>query len=67
MPCIEPHLHGLSVLSRRPVKQAVGVDNVSLVIHKDFSAYPESVPEQSKGAVGCLWTLVVLVGQISAG
>ena len=64
---IEPHFQSLPALSGRPVKQAAGVDNISLVIHEDFSAYPASVPEQLKGAVGCLKALGMLAGQFSAG
>ena len=57
----------VSVLSRRSVKQAEGVDKVNVIIHNDFSAYSESVLEQLKGAVGCVWALGVPAGQVSAG
>lgn len=56
----------ISVLSRRPVKQAAGADKVNVIIHKDFNTYPESVLEQLKGAVGCVWALGVPAGQVSA-
>ena len=56
----------ISVLSRRPVKQATGVEKVNVVIHKDFSVYPAELLEQLRGAVGCVWALGVPTGQVSA-
>ena len=56
----------ISVLSRRPVKQATGIDKVNVIIHKDFSVYPNSLLEQLKGAVGCVWALGVPMSQVSA-
>ncbi len=56
----------ISVLSRRPVKQATGVDKVNVIIHKDFNVYPNDLLEQLKGAVGCVWALGVAAAQVSA-
>lgn len=56
----------ISVLSRRPVKQAQGVAKVNVIIHKDFTVYPNSLLEQLKGAVGCMWALGIRAGQASA-
>ena len=56
----------ISVLSRRPVKQATGVDKVNVIIHKDFKVYPNDLLEQLKGAVGCVWALGVPAAQVSA-
>ena len=64
---IEPHFQALPALSGHPVKQAACVDNISLFIHEDFSAYPERVPELLKRVVGCLRALGMLAGQVSAG
>lgn len=56
----------VSVLSRRPVKQAAGVDKVNVIIHSDFNSYPESLLDDLKGAVGCVWALGIASGQASA-
>ena len=46
---IEPHFQSLPALSGRPVKQVAGVDNISLVIHEDFSTYPASFARAIEG------------------
>ena len=56
----------VSVLSRRPVKQAAGVDKVNVFMHNDFNTYPESLLGQLKGAVGCVWALGIASGQVGA-
>ncbi|KAL8885520.1 MAG: hypothetical protein Q9192_006631 [Flavoplaca navasiana] len=40
----------ISVLSRRPVKQAEGQDKVKVHIHQDFRSYPDSLLSELKGA-----------------
>ncbi|KAF8522576.1 hypothetical protein BU17DRAFT_44552 [Hysterangium stoloniferum] len=47
----------VTVLSRRPVPLANGSDKVSVVIHKNFESYPQSLLDTLKGADGCVWAL----------
>lgn len=56
----------ISVLSRRPVKQATGVEKVNVIIHNDFSSYSDEVLLQLKGAMGCVWALGISAGQATA-
>lgn len=56
----------ISILSRRPVKLAAGIDKVNVFIHKDFNHYPAALLQQLKGAVGCVWALGVPMSQVSA-
>jgi len=49
----------LTVLSRRPVSQAEGHAKASVVLHDDFTQYPQTLLEQLKGAEGCVWALGV--------
>lgn len=56
----------VSVLSRRPVKQAIGVEKVNVLIHNDFSRYPGDLLQQLRGAVGCIWALGIPAGQVTA-
>ena len=55
----------ISVLSRRPVRQATGIDKVNVIVHKDISVYPTDLLEQLKGAMGCVWALGVPMSQVS--
>ncbi|KAL8975918.1 MAG: hypothetical protein Q9205_007979, partial [Flavoplaca limonia] len=54
----------ISVLSRRPVKQAEGQDKVKVHIHQDFRSYPDSLLSELKGAVGCIWALGISTTQV---
>ncbi|KAI4233816.1 MAG: hypothetical protein LQ349_004167 [Xanthoria aureola] len=54
----------VSILSRRPVKQAEGQDKVKVHIHKDFNSYPDSLLRELEGAVGCIWALGISVSQV---
>ncbi|KAL8916961.1 MAG: hypothetical protein Q9172_006027 [Xanthocarpia lactea] len=54
----------VSVLSRRPVKQAEGNDKVTVHVHNDFGSYPDSLLDQLKGAVGCIWALGISTSQV---
>ncbi|KAL8998571.1 MAG: hypothetical protein Q9169_002411 [Polycauliona sp. 2 TL-2023] len=56
----------ISVLSRRPVKQAEGLDKVKVHIHQDFHSYPDSLLSELKGAVGCIWALGISTSQVKA-
>lgn len=56
--CIEdPAITRLTILSRRPVAQAEGQEKVNVIIHGDFTQYPQSVLDQLTGAEGCIWAL----------
>jgi uncharacterized protein YbjT (DUF2867 family) len=56
--CIaEPAITRLTVLSRRPVALAEGHAKVNVVLHKDFTQYPQTLLDQLKGAEGCVWAL----------
>ncbi|KAM3075156.1 hypothetical protein ACMFMG_007390 [Clarireedia jacksonii] len=52
-----PSITKLSILSRRPVPQAENHTKAHVIIHQDFTNYPESVLEQLKDAEGCVWAL----------
>jgi uncharacterized protein YbjT (DUF2867 family) len=54
---INPSVTKLSILSRRPVPQAENHNKANVIIHKDFTTYPESVLDQLKDAEGCVWAL----------
>ncbi|KAL9035315.1 MAG: hypothetical protein Q9180_004926 [Flavoplaca navasiana] len=54
----------ISVLSRRPVKQAEGQDKVKVHIHQDFHSYPDNLLSELKGAVGCIWALGISTTQV---
>ncbi|KAL8709467.1 MAG: hypothetical protein Q9220_005850 [cf. Caloplaca sp. 1 TL-2023] len=65
--CIEsPAIGKISVISRRPVKQAEGSDKVKVHIHNDFNAYPEGLLSELKGAVGCIWALGISTTRVNA-
>lgn len=65
--CIESStIAKVSILSRRPVKQADGKDKVKVYIHKDFNAYPDDLLNEMKGAVGCVWALGISTSQVNA-
>jgi len=53
----EPAITRISILSRKPVKQAEGHEKAHTVIHDDFEKYPSDVLEKLKGAQACIWAL----------
>lgn len=56
--CIaNPDITKLTILSRRPVAQAEGQSKVNVLIHKDFTQYPQPVLDQLKDAEACVWAL----------
>lgn len=65
--CIESStISTVSVLSRRPVKQAAGHDKVKVILHQDFTSYPNQLlEEQLKGATACIWALGIPSGSAS--
>lgn len=65
--CIESStIARISVLSRRPIKQAEGKEKVEVHIHKDFNSYPDSLLSELKGAIGCVWALGISASQVNA-
>lgn len=55
----------VSVLSRRQVPMANGHEKVHVIIHKDFSQYPEDVMEKLRGAEGVVWALGISANDVS--
>ncbi|KAK9384520.1 hypothetical protein V1515DRAFT_611294 [Lipomyces mesembrius] len=54
-----PRVTKLSILSRRPFTLPVG-DNLdcnkaNIIIHEDYSTYPDELSKKLKGADGCIW------------
>ena len=47
----------ISILSRRAVPMAEGQSKAKVIIHTDFTSYPDSLLQQLKGAEGCVWAL----------
>lgn len=54
----------ITILSRRPVPMAEGNEKVNVIIHDDFSTYPEGLLEKLKGAEGCVWALGVSQNEV---
>ena len=55
----------ITVLSRRPIKQAEGVSKVTVHLHEDFRTYDQNLLEKLKGATACIWVLGTRPGQFS--
>ncbi|KAF8587046.1 hypothetical protein K439DRAFT_1631038 [Ramaria rubella] len=53
----EPSITRLTILARRPVALADGHAKATVLIHEDFTQYPQTVLDQMKGAEGCIWAL----------
>ncbi|CAJ2501052.1 Uu.00g039050.m01.CDS01 [Anthostomella pinea] len=50
-----PAVSRVSLLSRRPVKLAESSPKANVIIHSDFSSYPEAILDQLRGATACIW------------
>lgn len=55
----------ISILTRRPVPMAEGHQHVNVIIHNDFSNYPQELLEQLKGADGCVWAIGTPISMVS--
>ena len=55
----------ISILSRKPVPMADGHAHVNVIIHNDFSTYPQELLEQIKGAEGCVWAIGTPISMVS--
>lgn len=55
--CIaHPSIDSVLVLSRKEIPANLSDSKkVKVILHKDFSEYPESLLEELSGAVGCVW------------
>jgi uncharacterized protein YbjT (DUF2867 family) len=54
-----PDITQLSILSRRqfPLPTGDGLDaaKAHIIVHEDYSTYPEELKAKLKGAEGCIW------------
>jgi len=50
-----PSITQLSILSRRPVSLADGHPKANVIIHADYTTYPNDLLEKLKGASGIVW------------
>jgi uncharacterized protein YbjT (DUF2867 family) len=55
----------ISILSRMPVPMADGHAHVNVIMHNDFSIYPQELLEQLKGAEGCVWAIGIPISMVS--
>jgi hypothetical protein len=44
---------------------AEGHQHVNVIIHNDFSNYPQELLEQLKGAEGCVWAVGTPMNMVS--
>lgn len=61
-----PSISRISILSRRPVKQATGIEKARVYIHEDFTSYPDTLLDQLKGANGVIWALGISAAMVDA-
>lgn len=54
-----PKITQLSILARRqfalPFGEKYDTKKAQIIIHKDYTSYPEELTEKLKGAEGCVW------------
>jgi len=55
----------IHILSRKPVPLAGNDSRVNIILHEDFSSYPNHVLEQFKDAKGIVWALGISVNDVS--
>jgi uncharacterized protein YbjT (DUF2867 family) len=57
----------ISIISRRPVPMADDAKDprINVIIHKDFTNYPQSLLDQVKDATGCVWALGISQTEVS--
>ena len=49
------------VLTRKPIDEELSRNSkVNVMLHEEFSQYPDDLLEQLKGAVGCIWWVLCL-------
>jgi uncharacterized protein YbjT (DUF2867 family) len=60
-----PAITRISILSRRPVPLVEGHAKAAVILHEDFTQYPQSLLDKLKGAEGCIWALGVSTAGVS--
>jgi uncharacterized protein YbjT (DUF2867 family) len=64
-----PNITKLSILSRRqfdlPVDNKFDVQKAHVIVHKDFSTYPEELTTLLKGSEGCIWAQGISQTEVS--
>ena len=52
-----PAVTRISILSRRPVKQAEGHEKAVVILKEDMSEYSQEILDRLRGAHGCVWAM----------
>jgi len=64
-----PSITKLSILSRRqfdlPVDDKFDVQKAHVIVHKDYSTYPEELTTLLKGSEGCIWAQGISQSEVS--
>jgi uncharacterized protein YbjT (DUF2867 family) len=59
----------LSILSRRqftlPVGEGLNANKAQIIVHEDYSKYPDELREKLKGAEGCIWAQGISQNEVS--
>jgi len=54
--CLDtPSITAVTILSRQPVPLASNHPKAEVIIHSDYTEYPDSMIDKLKGATGCVW------------
>ena len=62
--CLEsPIVSQLSVLSRRTFD--LPSEKAKVIVHKDYTSYPDELLAQLKGADACIWSLGISQNEVS--
>jgi len=61
-----PVITQLSILSRRTFPLPEGAsDKARIIVHSDFSSYPDELLSELKGAQGCIWAQGISQSEVS--
>jgi len=62
-----PVVTQLSILSRRtfPLPEGTSSDKARIIVHNDFSSYPEELLSELRGAQGCIWAQGISQSEVS--
>jgi len=66
--CLQsPVITQLSILSRRtfPLPEGTNSDKARIIVHNDFSSYPDELLSELKGAQGCIWAQGISQTEVS--
>ncbi|KAK9454037.1 hypothetical protein V1511DRAFT_461216 [Dipodascopsis uninucleata] len=62
----QPQITKVSILARRPLDIPFeGKEKSELIIHEDFTTYPDALLEKLKGAHGCIWAQGISQSEVS--